>query len=280
MESQETFNRVIPQDYYGRILTGDYSASLKKHVAGYIDAYRAVEKTGNPAIFYLSAWHEDNEGKIWYEFVSGRFARLMGCRRDQVAETFRNRVLDQRTLRFHALDASIEEKIRDRESLDESAVELREDVRRRGIGDAVYKVDVGEGRIVWLKDVARIETHDKDRICLSSGCLTPVTKERRAEEERLERERLQVSLQMAGAVCHELNQPMQSISGYAESCMMNVSEENPLRVKLGKIIELTRRMGEITRKLTRITRYETKDYVEGVKIVDLDRASRGLPENE
>ena len=280
MSSQETFNRVIPQDYHGRILTGDYSVSLKKHVAGYIDAYRAVERTGNPAIFYLSAWHEDNAGKIWYEFVSGRFARLMSCELSEVAETFRNRVLDQRTLRYHSLDASIEEEVRDRESLDESAPELREDVRRRGIGDAIYKVDVGKGRIIWLKDVARIETHDEDRICLSSGCMTPVTKERRAEEERLEKERLQVSLQMAGAVCHEMNQPMQSISGYAESCLMNVSDEDPLQVKLKKIIELTRKMAQITRKLTRITRYETKDYLEGVKIVDLDRASRGLPNDE
>ncbi|MGD8385912.1 MAG: histidine kinase dimerization/phospho-acceptor domain-containing protein [Desulfobacteraceae bacterium] len=280
MGSKETFNRVIPQEYHGRILTGDYSVSLKKHVAGYIDAYRAVERTGNPAIFYLSAWHEDDAGEIWYEFVSTRFARLMNCSRSEVAETFRKRVLDQHTLRFHSLDESIEEEVRTRETLDESARQLREDVRRRGIGDAIYKVDVGEGLVIWLKDVARIETHGEDRICLSSGCMTPVTKERRAEELRLERERLQVSLQMAGAVCHEMNQPMQSISGYAESCLMNVSDEDPLRLKLEKIITLTQKMAEITRKLTRITRYETKDYIEGVKIVDLDRASRGLPENE
>ncbi len=277
MDSQETFNRVVPDDYYGRILTGDYSVTLKKHVAGYIDAYRAFERTGNPAVVYLSAWHQEDEGKIWYEFVSCRFARLLGCERSEAADVFRRRILDQHTLRYRAPDASIEEEIRDREALDGMARKLREAVRRRGVGDAVYKVSLEGDRIAWLKDMARIETHGHDRICLSCGCLTPVTKERKAEAERLERERLQVSLQMAGAVCHEMNQPMQSISGYAESLLMNLEAGDALCVKLRKIIDLTRRMAEFNRKLTRITRYETKDYVEGIKIVDIDRASEEGP---
>ena len=32
-------------------------------------------------------------------------------------------------------------------------------------------------------------------------------------------------------------------------------------------------MGGITRKLMKITRYETKDYVKGVRIIDIDRAA-------
>ena len=280
MESQGTFNRVIPRDYYGRILTGDYSVELKRHVAGYVDAYHAFERTGNPAIVYLSAWHEDNEGKIWYEFVSERFARIMGCSRDQVADVFRDRILDQHILRYNPADAGIQEEVRDREALDGAARELREDVKRRGVGDAVYKVSLDGGRIGWFKDMARIEAYAADGICLSCGSLTPVTKERRAEAERLERERLQVSLQMAGAVCHEMNQPMQSISGYSESLVMNMTENDAVRVKLQKIIDLTRQMGQFTRKLSRITRYETKDYVAGLKIVDIDRASGDVPEVE
>lgn len=273
MSSQETFNQMVPEDYYGRILTGNYSAGLKEHVAGYISAYKAFEKTGNPTIFYLSAWHEENEGRVWYEFVSRRFARFMGCERSEVAETFRNRVLDQRTITTRDAEVGLEEEIRDRESLGEAAVELREELKRRGIGDAVYKVRLGKNRTAWIKDVARIEVHEKDRICLSCGYLTLVTKERKAEEQRLERERLRVSLEMAGAVCHEMNQPVQSISGYAETLLLKLSEEDPMRDQLTKIIDLTGKMGGITKKLARITRYETKDYVQGVKIVDIEKSS-------
>jgi C4-dicarboxylate-specific signal transduction histidine kinase len=201
----------------------------------------------------------------------------MGCDRSEVEETFRKKILDQRTLTYHAPDAIIEEEIRDREALDEAASELREDLKRRGIGDAIYKVDLGKGRIAWIKDVARIEVHTKDRICLSCGYMTLVTKERRAEEHRLERERLRVSLEMAGAVCHEMNQPVQSISGYAEGLLMRIPKDDPLRDKLNKIIELTGKMGDITRKLAHITRYETKDYVQGIKIVDIEKASEEVP---
>ena len=77
---------------------------------------------------------------------------------------------------------------------------------------------------------------------------------------------------MAGAVCHELNQPMQGISGYSELLLMHVSEDSPLHEKLKKIIEQINRMGKITNKLTRITYYEAKDYLKG-KIVDIDKAS-------
>jgi C4-dicarboxylate-specific signal transduction histidine kinase len=95
----------------------------------------------------------------------------------------------------------------------------------------------------------------------------------KAEEERLERERLQVLLEMAGAVCHELNQPIQAISGYSENLVLNVKKDDPLYSKLKKIMELARAMGDITGKLMKMTRYETKDYVQGIKIIDIDKSS-------
>ena len=41
-----------------------------------------------------------------------------------------------------------------------------------------------------------------------------------------------------------------------------------------KIMDQTRRMGDITKKLMGITKYETKDYVQGVKIVDIEKSSQ------
>jgi len=275
MSSVKVFSRVIPEEYHGRILTGDYSAGLKDRVAGIIGACQAFERTGNPSLFYLSAWDEHDAGRLWYEYASSRFAALMKCRRSQVADAFRSRILDRRTLRVHESEAGIEEEIRDRASLDESALELRESWKQEGVGDAVYKLDMGGGAAAWIKDVARIEVHPEDRVCLSCGTMTLVTNERLAEEYRLERERLRVSLEMAGAVCHEMNQPLQGISGYAEAMLMGLPEEDPLGGKLRKITELAGKLGEITRKLTRITKYETKDYIQGVKIVDLDKSSGG-----
>ncbi len=89
----------------------------------------------------------------------------------------------------------------------------------------------------------------------------------------IEKEKLQGILEMAGAVCHELNQPLQVVSGISELLTMDIKENNPLYKKMALVKEQTERMGEITLKLAKITSYETKDYLEG-KIVDIDKSSK------
>jgi C4-dicarboxylate-specific signal transduction histidine kinase len=100
----------------------------------------------------------------------------------------------------------------------------------------------------------------------------------RSEEERLEKERLQVSLEMAGAVCHELNQPIQGISSYAERLLGELTPGSAAYDHVKGLMDLVGRMGVITRKLMKITRYETKDYLKGVRIIDIDRAADEPPE--
>ena len=96
---------------------------------------------------------------------------------------------------------------------------------------------------------------------------------KRAELERIQREKLQGVLEMSGAVCHELNQPLQSISTYSELLMMDIDTENPSYEQIKKIKGQVDRMGEITKKLMRVTKYETKDYLRG-QIIDIDKASK------
>ncbi|RPH48178.1 MAG: hypothetical protein EHM85_17865 [Desulfobacteraceae bacterium] len=262
---------LIPEDYSGRILNGNYTAELKKRVEDLLNIYRAFEKTGNPAMPYVSAWHEE-EMKIWYEFASGRFVGLMDCKISELADVLRESVKDRIIYRHPDTDASIEKKVFSSSELIAEREKLREEGRKEGI-DAVYKICRNKTKSIWLKDVAAVETYKEDRISLSLGYLTIVTKEMKAEEERLEKERLHVLLEMAGAVCHELNQPMQAISGYSESLVMNINKDDPLYVKLTKIMELAQAMGNITGKLMKITRYETKDYIRGIKIIDIDKSS-------
>ncbi len=98
-------------------------------------------------------------------------------------------------------------------------------------------------------------------------------KRRQLEEERLQRERLQGVLEMAGAACHELNQPLQVLSLQSHYLLNNLPEDRPLLEKLKTIKETTDQLGKITKKIMHITRYETKDYIEGSKIIDIDKAS-------
>ncbi|PIE64273.1 MAG: hypothetical protein CSA26_08965 [Desulfobacterales bacterium] len=95
----------------------------------------------------------------------------------------------------------------------------------------------------------------------------------RSETERFYRERLQAALETAGAVCHELNQPMMAISGHSELLMATTDPSDPIYNKLAKIKGQVQRMSAITSKLMGITRYETKNYAQGERIVDLDKSS-------
>lgn len=258
--------------YYGRILNSAYSPNLKERVNRYIRSFKAFEDTGVPAIPYISAWKESDR-EIWYEFVGRGLTTLLNCKPTEVAAVLRASVIDRHNYRIDQKTPQIRKQSFDRATLNRNRHRLREEGRDRGFVDAVYKLDVGNSKMIWLKDIAVIETNHVDGICLSLGSLTVVTKEMRAEEERLARERLEVSLQMAGAVCHELNQPLQTLSGTVETILLNLPNDDPYYDQVEKIMNFARQMGKITGKLMRITKYETKDYVQGIKIVDIDRAA-------
>ncbi len=96
---------------------------------------------------------------------------------------------------------------------------------------------------------------------------------RAAERERTEREALQAILELAGAVCHEFNQPLQVISGAAELMRHRGDIDSATLDDLKQILEAVGRLGRLTRKLGGITRRESREYLPGSRILDLDRSA-------
>ncbi|MDA3917083.1 MAG: GAF domain-containing protein [Deltaproteobacteria bacterium] len=94
-----------------------------------------------------------------------------------------------------------------------------------------------------------------------------------AQKERYEKERLQGVLEMAGAVCHEINQPLQAILGYSELLLVSSKSDDLKDNKLNSIKLQTLKLGEITKKLSNIAHYSTRDYPGNIKIVDIWSAS-------
>ncbi len=181
MKTDNEFNGAPAGACGGRILSGDFSLALKRRVSDCISGFRLFEKTGSPALPYLSAWHEAGE-TIWYEFFSRRLLDLLGCAPGDVADFMRNSIVDQRVYKYLEDESRVTQEIIDRRELTQAKEAMREEVKKRGEVEAVYKMALGDGRTLWLKDQAAIETHVRDGICLSPGCLTVVTKEMEAEE--------------------------------------------------------------------------------------------------
>ncbi len=93
------------------------------------------------------------------------------------------------------------------------------------------------------------------------------------QNEMREREKLQGVLEMAGTVCHELNQPLQSAFGFSEMLLMDLATDDPNYKTLEAIKADIDRIGELTRRFMQITRYRSKPYLKH-QIVDIDQASQ------
>jgi len=83
-----------------------------------------------------------------------------------------------------------------------------------------------------------------------------IQEHKRAEEEKHQRQKLEGVIEMAGVVCHKLNQPLQAVYGYSELALMELPAEDKLYDKIVNINRQVDKMGEITRKLGEITRQE------------------------
>ena len=192
--SADSMVPVDTDEYYcGRILKGPFSTSLKKRVAECMQAYRLFEQAGNPAIPYISAWHAESM-EIWYEYTDTRFCELLGCESSELAQCLRTSIQDRKIYKIQDLETGVQKEVLSREELTEARSQLRRETMRTGIIEAVYQIAPPGESTIWLKDQATIEVFEKDRIYLSLGNLTIVSKEMAAEEKC---ERLIVGLRAA-----------------------------------------------------------------------------------
>ncbi|NOX35025.1 MAG: DUF3365 domain-containing protein [Deltaproteobacteria bacterium] len=94
-----------------------------------------------------------------------------------------------------------------------------------------------------------------------------------AEDELRRREKMEGVIELAGAICHELNQPLQTILGNSEIIMMDNIDKQSILKRVRLIREQVDRMGKLTGKLIKIASYETKDMPQG-KVIDIEKSSR------
>ncbi|OGR15361.1 MAG: hypothetical protein A2097_00290 [Desulfobacula sp. GWF2_41_7] len=110
---------------------------------------------------------------------------------------------------------------------------------------------------------------DKDPMNWTIATFTDISQRKAIEKEKFEKERLQGVLEMAGAVCHEINQPLQAILGYSELLLMGSESRYIEQRNIQSIKSQAARIGKITKKLSGITHYRTVDYPGKSKIIDI-----------
>jgi two-component system, NtrC family, sensor histidine kinase HydH len=132
--------------------------------------------------------------------------------------------------------------------------------------------------ILLKSDGTRIPVHKtvtraiiENRACAIES-FVDISEHKKTQAVLLERNKMRGVLEMAGAICHEMNQPLQVVSGFCELIRMDLDETSPIYGKFTTIRDQVAEMGRITAKLMGITRYRTKEYLEN-RIIDIDEAS-------
>jgi signal transduction histidine kinase len=92
------------------------------------------------------------------------------------------------------------------------------------------------------------------------------------QNRRVHGEKFQGALEMAGGVAHHLNQPLTIVDNLLNEMLSDASVEGPCFDRMLKVQQQVSRMIAITRKIAGIKRYESMDYVAGVKIVDIEKS--------
>jgi PAS domain S-box-containing protein len=141
------------------------------------------------------------------------------------------------------------------------------------------EVRIASGEIVPVSMTAST-IYEGDREVATVGILTDLRDRIRMEQRLLDaQQKLRVSekqalvAELAGAAAHELNQPLTSIIGYAQLIERQSAKEAVHLRAVRVILSEAERMADIVKKIGKITKYETTDYVGTARMLDLDRAS-------
>jgi PAS domain S-box-containing protein len=139
-----------------------------------------------------------------------------------------------------------------------------------------FLIDNKEGNPKWILETATSIQYQGRRAGMCY--FMDISKVKQAENEHLEKEKLLSVLEIAGAVGHELNNPLQVVSICTEK-MAPALDVDERQTKLYRLLKKNvEEMRKIIHKFQNITQYATKAYVCGKMIIDLDKASAQMPD--
>lgn len=274
----------LPATYSGRIMNGNCTDLLRNTVCQHIADSSNFDRIGLNAITYIAAWQLGKQG-IWYEFVGQRFLDLFDCRdAERLRTIFCRSILDRREYEYENICPDITEIKLKGQELETQRPRLRNESTQTGVMQAVYKVGLPDGRIVWLKDWATVSTFPDDGICLSPGYMTDISMEMEQKDQvsalnvlvnrdkglLVEAERFAALGQISAKVFHEIRNPVSAIGGLAKR-LLKKNETGQAVPFLEVIVRESERLEEILNNLFSFTKPVTLHLVQSDPVILVKR---------
>lgn len=118
----------------------------------------------------------------------------------------------------------------------------------------------------WIERTASPMLNNDGEVEYVIEVIRDITAKRQLEQEHLERVKLQGVVELAGTVAHEINSPLFAALGTAQLLEEDL-ESKELIADVQTIIRNLKKIGDLTRKMTTMTGFESRDYVGDTKIV-------------
>ena len=146
------------------------------------------------------------------------------------------------------------------------------DILKFGSEQVVFSLKDSVGEIHVL-DCHAMLVKKEDRAHHIKGVAQDVTNRMVKQKSQLNQDKLEGVLEMAGGVAHRLNQPLTVVNNLVEEVIAECRPHDTGYEKMKIIQSQIHKMNDITQKISNVKKYAAMEYVAGVKIVDLDRAS-------
>ena len=115
--------------------------------------------------------------------------------------------------------------------------------------------------------------NDQENIDRIVVILRDISYLKKAEEAKINHEKLQTTVELAGTYNHEINNPLCSLSGYLQ--LLKQIETDPKKISyIEKALNDTVRINKVTKKLAKATSVKTVDYPGGGKILEVSSTKR------
>ena len=153
------------------------------------------------------------------------------------------------------------------------------DILRIGRNEAILAVtdrSANKRHLDWRAFLVRNNSQPHHIKCIARDVSDIVSR----QKDRNIDEKFQGVLEMAGGVAHSLNQPLTIVNNLLNEILSELDRDGAIFPKVQKVHDQMIKMNEIAQKIGNIKKYEAMDYVAGVRIVDIDKASWALTGEE
>jgi two-component system cell cycle sensor histidine kinase/response regulator CckA len=132
----------------------------------------------------------------------------------------------------------------------------RRAMERGGDHACEFRAVTADGRLVWLRENARLLKDAEGGPAYFIGVTVDVTQRRELEDQLVQSERVEAVNRLASRMAHDLNNMLMILTGYSEELLSGIPAGSSLRGDVQEILAATGRMNGLTTQLLAFTRHQ------------------------